>query len=497
MAQNGKANTDNDSVVEHPTWFGQIRNFFTDDDISHMAAKGIDLATYMGAVANAISIYSQTSAGSMPPGAATKWSANRVQTFLNWITDNYPLGTAPPPTAAMMTLAAASPAARIRKDVTRLSADEIAKLKTAFSGIMARDPAQADSFFAIAGVHWYPAIDQDPTFHCLHHENRFLPWHRLHLKRFEDALRSVPGCADVTLPYWDITTPIPALLYDAPFASYTLQAPIGHGYDPLTTSRYTADEIAENINVMFGIPKQIISSLKKSVWEQFNTTFWGAHDNGHVSCGTTMENQDISAFDPVFFFFHCNLDRIWLEWQRRVGATTVAGFKSTCQSSTAWLDVPALGALPPFDGVAADTIAFPEVDYAPPAQGMPMMKFENKAGNVAAAQHFRIESAAPLSVRVKDIDRSAIPGTFVVHLMADGKEVARQAFFQPTDPRLCPSCSKEKMVAVDFHVDSAKILDKDLSIEMHVPGQRAIGTKFPMSMAGKPTINVRHLVEGE
>jgi tyrosinase len=153
--------------------------------------------------------------------------------------------------------------------------------------------------------------------------------------------------------------------------------------------------------------------------------------------------------------------------------------------------------LPPFDGHAADTISFPEVDYVPPSIGAPPMRFENKTGNVAAAKRFRIDSAAPLSVRVKDINRSGIPGTFVVHLLADGKEVARQAFFQPTDPGICPNCSENAKVAIDFHVESAKVLDKELSVEIHVPGHRKIGTRFPLSKAGQPTINVRHLIEGE
>lgn len=491
------ANTDNDPVVQHPTWYGQIRNFFTADDIDHMGRKGIDLATYKGVVANAASIYAQTSSGSMPPGSATKWSANRVQNFLNWITDNYPLGTPPAPAAQPTRVAALAAAERVRKDVTSLSPDEVATLKTAFNGVMARDPSQADSYFAIAGVHWYPAKDQNATFHCLHHEPRFLPWHRLHLKRMEDALRSVPGCANVTLPYWDITTPAPALLYQPPFASYTLQAPIGHGYDPLTTSRNASAQIATNMG-QYGISGQIVTSLRQSVWEQFNRLLWHAHDNGHDSCGTTMGNQDISAFDPIFWFFHCNLDRLWLQWQHNVGATTLAGFKSTCHDPTTWLDVPVLSALPPFDGHAPDTISMPEVDYAPPSAGAALMAaFENKTGSIAAAKRFRIDSSAPLSVRVKDIDRSGIPGTFVVHLLADGQEVARQAFFQPTEPDVCPSCSKEAKVAVDFRIDPAKILDKQLSVEIHVPGQRDIGTKFPLSQAGQPTINVRHLVEGE
>ena len=490
------ANTDNDPLVEHPTWFGQIRSFFTKDDIAHMSAKGIDLGTYNGVVTNAISIYSQTQSGSMPPDPAPKWSANRVQTFLNWVTDNYPLGTPQPAKYVKAAALAAAPPPRLRKEVTSLGAPEIATLKKAFAGIMARDPKQPDSYFAIAGVHWYPAIDQNPLFHCLHHENRFLPWHRLHLKSFEDALRSVPGCADVTLPYWDVTTPVPPLLYEQPFAQYALQAPIGHGYDPLTTSRYPASEITANIND-FGVPNQIVLSLRQSIWEQFNSNFWRAHDNGHVSCGTTMENQDISAFDPVFWFFHCDLDRIWLQWQRSVGATTLAGFKSTCRGSTAWLDIPAFGALPPFAGHAADTIDFPEVDYAPPGKEVMAMGFENKTGNIAAAKRFRLDSAAPLSIRVKDIDRSGIPGTFVVHLLADGKEVARQAFFQPTRPDICPSCSESAKVAIDFLVEPGKVLDKNLTVEVHVPGQRAIGTKFPLSKTGQPTINVRHLIDGD
>ncbi|MFP2904156.1 tyrosinase family protein [Pyxidicoccus sp. 3LFB2] len=490
------ANTDADPLVQHPTWYGQIRSFFTETDVDHMARKGIDLGTYKGVVDNAVSIYSQTQAGSMPPDPAPKWSQNRVQTFLNWITDSYPLGTPSAPAVSRLKLAARQLAPRLRKEVSTLGPDEIAKLKKAFAGIMARDPAMPDSYYAIAGVHWFPAIDQNPLFHCLHHENRFLAWHRFHLKRFEDALRSVPDCADVTLPYWDVTTPIPPVLYEEPFGSYALQAPIGHDYDPLVTSRYTPEQIAENV-ASFKIPDQITNALSQPVWEQFNRIFWGAHDNGHVSCGTTMENQDISAFDPVFWFFHCDLDRIWLEWQRGVDATTLAGFKSTCQTSTAWLDIPALGVLPPFSGNSADAIVFTEVDYAPPRKGSPAMAFHNKTGNVSAKRRFRIDGATPLSIRVKDIDRSRIPGTFVVHLLANGKEVARQAFFQPTDPLICPNCSKEAKVPIDFLVHPSEVLDKELTVEIHVPGQRQIGTRFPLSKVGEPTINVRHLVEGD
>jgi tyrosinase len=77
---------------------------------------------------------------------------------------------------------------------------------------MNRDPSQADSYFVLAGIHGLPQA------WCLHHEDRFNPWHRVYLRDFEDALRSIPGCQDVTLPYWDLTTPLPDLLQQPPFA---------------------------------------------------------------------------------------------------------------------------------------------------------------------------------------------------------------------------------------------------------------------------------------
>lgn len=488
--------SDNDPIVEHPTWYAQIRYFFTEIDISHMQAKAIDLSNYQNVVDNAVSIYGQTSSGTMPPAPLPQWSANRVQTFLNWITDNCPLGT-PEAVVPQRLFAAAASAPRIRKELSTLDADELATLTQAFEGMMARPASEPDSYFAIAGVHWYPAIDVNPAFHCLHHENRFLAWHRYQLLRFEDAMRSVPGCEDVTLPYWDMTTSPPAMLFAPPFATYTANGTVGHGYDPLVTDRYDAETIMANMTLS-RVPDQIAAALRQATWEQFNRTLWGAHDNGHVACGTTMENQDISAFDPIFWFFHCDLDRIWLQWQRAVGATTLSGFKSTCTTSTAWLDIPALGVLPPFAGTAPTAITLDEVDYEAPTalEGVMPMAFENKQGNVGAAGSFRIDAATPLSVRVKDIDRSNIPGTFVVHLFADGEEVARQAFFQPTEPRTCSNCSENAKVSVDLRVDPAQVVDKELRVEIHVPRHIEEGTRFPLSKAGNPTINVRHLLEG-
>jgi tyrosinase len=131
-----------------------------------------------------------------------------------------------------------------------------------------------------------------------------------------------------------------------------------------------------------------------------------AHDGGHGSIGPTMAVQEVAAFDPVFWFFHCNLDRLWLRWQQTVGATTLNGFKSTVTGDVTWLDGPApLNGLTPFTTTTDQSIDL-GVDYAEDhVLTEDHVAFENTAGSVEASRSFKIKSAAPVSVRVKDIAR--------------------------------------------------------------------------------------------
>ena len=105
---------------------------------------------------------------------------------------------------------------------------------------------------------------------------------------------------------------------------------------------------------------------------------------------------------------------------------------------------------------------------------------ENTTGSIDAVRSFSIRSSTPVSVRVKDIDRLSIPGSFDVHLLADGEVIAKRSLFQPTSPRECE-----------------KLLDKQMSVEIHVHGHKEIGTKFPLAQAGNPTINARLLLHDE
>jgi hypothetical protein len=122
---------------------------------------------------------------------------------------------------------------------------------------------------------------------------------------------------------------------------------------------------------------------------------------------------------------------------------------------------------------------------------------ENKVGSVEATRRFSLKRSSPVSVRLKNVDRLNIPGSFVVHLLADGQPVAKNAFFQPSNPRECANCVKHGLVNIDFRLDPEQILDKTLSVEIEVPSRKDIGERFPLSQAGNPTINARLLLDDE
>jgi tyrosinase len=483
--------------VENPTYMGDIRHFFEQEDIDCMAGKGIDLATYNGVKSHAGPIYIHTlqPGGDMPLGPGRKWSAARSQTFKNWILAKFPVGTATFPTAAVMRLAAAAPPVRLRKNVANLSQPEIDALTKAFKGLMAKDPSDLNSYCAVAGIHGLPQSN------CLHHEDRFNPWHRVYLKTFEDALRSVPGCENVTLPYWDIKTPVPALLKTPPFDSYVVPVALSGGFG----ANYKTER-SDQAQIDAGLAKRQVFSeldtaLNQSLWgvsgqNGFQDSSIKAHDGGHLSIGPTMAQQEVSSYDPIFWFYHCNLDRHWLSWQRNARAETLAGFKSTLSGDTDWLSDATIYALTPWTMTSDSTIDhYAGIGYDQLMTGPAVASLENKFGSMAANRTFTIRRSAPVSVLVKDIDRLSIPGSFDLVLLADGEPIATRAFFQPNRPRDCPTCRKLGLVSINFRVDQDQILDKKLSIAIEVTGQKGMDAGFPLSSAGNPTINVRLLLE--
>ena len=86
---------------------------------------------------------------------------------------------------------------KTRKDLHELTAAELLAFRSAMAALQASDGAK--SFIGLAGFHGVPDML------CPHQSPIFLPWHRVYITAFEDALREIDPA--VTLPYWDWTSP--------------------------------------------------------------------------------------------------------------------------------------------------------------------------------------------------------------------------------------------------------------------------------------------------
>ena len=502
--------------VTNPTWYAQIRDMFTSVDRAHMARQGLDLASYDAVMNHAGDIYQQVAAGNMPPG--NPWPADWVGTFLNWMNNGYPKGV--PVTqasqadfAARSLFSTAAPAGRMRKDITTLSSNELEQLKKAFSAIKALDPADPNSYFVQAGYHWFPA----PNTYCMHHVPGYNPWHRAYLVSFENALRSVPGCENVTLPYWDITTPFPDVLKSPPFDQYVLPKTIGADFpEGYVTTRFDYDTIAQNL-IDNGVTDDVNRAMSKTDWEDFHgywsgashNTIIAAHDSGHDSIGPTMQQQEVAAFDPVFWFFHCNWDRLFWEWQKKMLATDLQGLLTTINEATDPISFqifndPALEVLNPFTHSALelntlaiiDSAGQLDIDYDPPATASNVDFLPKTQRTLAANKQFTVETDR-VNVRVSGINRLKIPGSFRVHLQKDGRTIASRALFQPVEVQSCANCVSNAMAQFDFELPMADIAGGKLSVWVEPVDKTFVGDRFPQKLMGNPVIDVHLLLQTE
>jgi hypothetical protein len=183
-----------------------------------------------------------------------------------------------------------------------------------------------------------------------HRGPAFGPWHRELLRRFERDLQAVDP--SVSLPYWDWTvnnSADPA----APGSPWTADFMGGDG-DPGDDAKVTAGpfragnwhvglveggggpdylqrDLAGALAPTLPTPANVTGCLAETPydaapWDRFvNPSFrdrlegWhgagSVHNRVHLWVGGSMLPSS-SPNDPIFFLHHCNVDRLWAQWQR-------------------------------------------------------------------------------------------------------------------------------------------------------------------------------------
>jgi tyrosinase len=172
----------------------------------------------------------------------------------------------------------------------------------------------------------------------------FLPWHRYYLLRFEGYLRTAVGDPEFRLPYWDwaadaaLSNPRQSRIwagtalgrFTGPLVWQVRVAPAERGLTRLAQPRPlqralgsqgalpTRDAIRTVLRDQLLYDAPPYSSASNGFrnylegWEGPSRI----HNSVHVWVGGDMTDST-SPNDPTFFLHHCNVDRIWLAWQRR------------------------------------------------------------------------------------------------------------------------------------------------------------------------------------
>jgi hypothetical protein len=212
---------------------------------------------------------------------------------------------------------------RVRRDVNTLSLhdDNLVALRDAIPRMKA-DPGPL-------GWNRQIAIHADMRWGH-HHSWRFLAWHRMELFYLERVIARVSGHENFAMPYWNWGDDrIPPLFFNKATPFYHKARDSGptskiSDYIGLSVKVGNRDadflgRPADSFDYFFGAPNRgdPLDNYMGSA-EQYG------HNMVHLFVGGDMTNLNTSPSDPLFFFHHANVDRIWAQWSSIWGDTNYA-----------------------------------------------------------------------------------------------------------------------------------------------------------------------------
>jgi tyrosinase len=470
---------------------------------------------------------------------------------------------------------------RVRRSLTDLQQDYVEgrkkpleDLMRAWKGIKELPASDLRSFFALGGYHGEPfrgAGWGNSAYwggYCQHGNVLFPIWHRIYLYKLENALRSIPGCGEVTLPFWDecseesrkdgvpwaltgetfeldgqtIANPLKSYTfsvnvvdhisgdnpnYSKPAGYETVRYPysglVGTPADREATATHNAQwTYPQSVLVLDGniagwLNQEIVingKTVSTGVYQAYadcldapnytvfsNTTSasnWNddsslvvplesPHNKMHLAVGGfdvpgagddslipgangDMGENDTAGLDPIFFFHHCFVDRVFWLWQKRHGTTSdlpvISEYPGT-NSADAQGTTPGI---PPNAWLSMDTPLEPFVldEYGERRlyTGRDGFNIERQLGYtygpgsfdelaaVAPAQAAAAQPEREPKVYVSGINRGGISGSFLITAFAtiDGerKVIGSEAVLSRWHVTGCANCQTHLLAGAAF-----------------------------------------------
>jgi tyrosinase len=228
-------------------------------------------------------------------------------------------------------------------------------LVLAFESIQKKDESHDLSYYQLSGIHgypftsWqYPPRNPGPQLgYCTHASSIFTTWHRPYValleqtlyeeavsiaKRFTgpDASKYQAAAEDVRLPYWDwasddtdsrlpkaVVEPSIAVVKPGSAGPTTIPNPL-HSYHRRDIGEATVRGQSAEVDLMetFAERQLLTNALfTDTSYNDFSFNLEDIHNLVHVLIGGDMVDVARAAYDPVFWFHHCNVDRLMAMYQ--------------------------------------------------------------------------------------------------------------------------------------------------------------------------------------
>ncbi len=168
--------------------------------------------------------------------------------------------------------------------------------------------------------------------HCPHGKQSFVHWHRHYILNYELICGQLIGDPDFALAYWNWSAKngtIPNPFYDLTKLNVTFWKDPSNAQsnnwspDQVTTVGTRALAKGQGLQSDPDAGQDFTQSFIDGIMEETvfsiftNQLETGPHNNGHVITGGNNGHMcdGMSPLDPIFWLHHCNIDRLWAEWQ--------------------------------------------------------------------------------------------------------------------------------------------------------------------------------------
>lgn len=214
----------------------------------------------------------------------------------------------------------------VRKSVYSLTDEEETALRDAFTQLY-QQPVAANQDLVNKFPNKYQELSAilDAFGHYQRTDLLFLPWARAYFWWFEQALRTVNP--DVSLPYWDYTsqTAIEQGLPTLFTAETYVNANGATVENPLLKAKYlypfdTYREVKPNTSLLADAARLVPGAMTKDNFVDFSMAIYPVDIFSHSYVGGSLANTHSTAYEPLFWFTHCQLDHFWWQWQQSHGS---------------------------------------------------------------------------------------------------------------------------------------------------------------------------------